>query len=79
MINEFIIVNEMMKFDLEKQKKRERSLVGERNVLVDKLQELEFINVKENEKVEYFEKLFELSLMGVGDFVEELEIVVRKL
>ena len=78
-INELIIANETMKLDLEKQKKRERSLVGERNALVDKLQELESINVKENEKVEYLEKLFESSLMGVGDLVEELETVVRKL
>ncbi|KAL0707268.1 hypothetical protein Bca4012_073694 [Brassica carinata] len=79
MINELIIAKEMMKLDLEKQKKKERSLVGERNALVDKLQELESINVKENEKVEYLEKLFESSLMGVGDLVEELETVVRKL
>ncbi|KAF8085043.1 hypothetical protein N665_0685s0035 [Sinapis alba] len=78
-INELIIANEMMKLDLEKQKKREISLVGERNTLVDKLQELESINVKENEKVEYLEKLFESSLMGVGNLVEELETVVRKL
>ncbi|KAJ0264438.1 Kinesin-like protein KIN-12D [Hirschfeldia incana] len=74
-INALIIANETMKLDLEKQKKREISLVGERSALVDKLQELESINVKENEKVEYLEKLFESSLMGVG----ELETVVRKL
>ncbi|KAG2306209.1 hypothetical protein Bca52824_025957 [Brassica carinata] len=78
-INELIIANEMMKLDLEKQKKREISLVGERHALVYKLQELESINVKENEKVEYLEKLFESSLMGVGNLVEELETVVRKL
>ncbi|CAH8358439.1 unnamed protein product [Eruca vesicaria subsp. sativa] len=78
-INELIIANEMMKLDLEKQKKREISLAGERNTLVDKLQELESINVKDNEKVEYLEKLFESSLIGVGDLVEELETVVRKL
>ncbi|CAA7052987.1 unnamed protein product [Microthlaspi erraticum] len=78
-INELIIANERMKFDLEKQKKRETSLVGERNALVDKVQELESINVKENEKFEYLEKLFESSLMGVGNLVEELETVVRQV
>ncbi|VVA94014.1 unnamed protein product [Arabis nemorensis] len=78
-INELIIANEKMKVDLEKQKEREISLVGERNALVDKLQELESINVKENENFEYLKKLFESSLMGIGDLVEELETVVRKL
>lgn len=78
-VNELIIANEKMKFDLEKQKKREISLVGEKNALDDKLQELESINVKENEKFAYLEKLFESSLMGIGNLVEELESVVRKL
>ncbi|KAL1192271.1 Kinesin-like protein KIN-12D [Cardamine amara subsp. amara] len=78
-INELIIANEKMKIDLGKQKKREISLVGERNALVDKLQELESINVKENEKLEHLEKLFETSLMGIGNLVEELETVVREL
>ncbi|CAH2053339.1 unnamed protein product [Thlaspi arvense] len=78
-ITGLILANEKMKIDLEKQKKREISLVGERNALVDKLQELESINVKENEKFENLEKLFESSLMGIGNLVDELETVVRKL
>ncbi|KAG7582503.1 Kinesin motor domain [Arabidopsis suecica] len=78
-VNELILANEKMKFDMEKQKKRETSLVGEKNALVDKLQELESINVKENEKLAYLEKLFESSLMGIGNLVGELESVVRKL
>lgn len=78
-INELIIANEKMKADLEIQKKREIRLVGEKNALVDKLQELESTNVKENENFEYLKKLFESSLMGIGDLVEELETVVRKL
>ncbi|XP_010489930.1 PREDICTED: kinesin-like protein KIN-12D [Camelina sativa] len=78
-VNELITANEKMKFDLEKQKKREISLVGEKNALDDKLQELESINVKDNEKIAYLEKLFGSSLMGIGNLVEELETVVRKL
>ncbi|XP_023641179.1 kinesin-like protein KIN-12D isoform X2 [Capsella rubella] len=75
-VNELIIAKERMKYDLEKQKKREISLVAEKNALDDKLQELES---KENEKVAYLEKLFDSSLMGIGNLVEELETVVRKL
>ncbi|XP_019092244.1 PREDICTED: kinesin-like protein KIN-12D [Camelina sativa] len=78
-VNELITANKKMKFDLEKQKKREISLVGEKNALDDKLQELESINVKDNEKLAYLEKLFGSSLMGIGNLVEELETVVRKL
>ncbi|CAD5323501.1 unnamed protein product [Arabidopsis thaliana] len=78
-VNELVIANEKMRFDLEKQKKRGISLVGEKKALVEKLQELESINVKENEKLAYLEKLFESSLMGIGNLVEELATVVRKL
>ncbi|CAN8258819.1 unnamed protein product [Cochlearia groenlandica] len=78
-INELVTANQNMKFDLEEQKKREISLVEERNAFVDKLQELESINVKANEKFASLEKLFESSLMEIGSLVQELETVVRKV
>ncbi|XP_024015333.1 kinesin-like protein KIN-12D [Eutrema salsugineum] len=77
-LNELIIANEKMKADLEKQRKREISLVGERSALVDKLQELESIKVIGNEKFENLEKLFESSLMdNCSKDVESLVLALK--
>ncbi|XP_010525678.1 PREDICTED: kinesin-like protein KIN-12D [Tarenaya hassleriana] len=79
MINELVIANEEMKLDLERHKKKEITLVSERDVLVDKLHGLESKNVQEKEKFEKLEKQLELSFMETNILMDELEAIIRKL